>query len=58
MIAMVAPGGEKYYTDETDSAGYAEVLVPVGQKYEVTYLSLGRKDIATSVAWRMSPSRT
>lgn len=57
VIAMAAPGGEKYYTDETDSAGYAEVLVPVGQKYEITYLSLGRKDIATSVTVANEPKQ-
>jgi outer membrane protein OmpA-like peptidoglycan-associated protein len=41
VISVTSPAGAKYYTDETDEEGYAEVLVPVGQKYEVTYLSLG-----------------
>jgi outer membrane protein OmpA-like peptidoglycan-associated protein len=49
VISLTAPDGKKYYTDETDAEGYAEVLVPVGQRYEVTYLSLGRKAIAASV---------
>jgi outer membrane protein OmpA-like peptidoglycan-associated protein len=49
VVSLTAPDGRKYYTQETDSEGYAEVLVPVGQKYEIVYLSLGRKDIAASV---------
>src|SRR3712207_1456120 len=49
VIVLTSPAGSKYYTEETDAEGYAEVLVPVGQKYEITYLSLGRKDIAANV---------
>jgi outer membrane protein OmpA-like peptidoglycan-associated protein len=49
VISLTAPDGKKYYTQETDAKGYAEVLVPVGQKYDLVYLSLGRKDIAASV---------
>jgi OmpA-OmpF porin, OOP family len=41
VIRLTSPTGDKYHTEETDDEGYAEVLVPVGQKYEVTYLSLG-----------------
>jgi outer membrane protein OmpA-like peptidoglycan-associated protein len=41
VVLLTAPTGAKYHTDETDDDGYAEVLVPVGQKYEITYLSLG-----------------
>jgi outer membrane protein OmpA-like peptidoglycan-associated protein len=48
VIAMSAPDGKKYYTEETDAAGYAEVLVPVGKKYEIVYVSLGRKDITAT----------
>ncbi len=57
VIVMTSPSGAKYYTEETDAAGYAEVLVPVGQKYEITYLSLGRKDIAASVTVTDEPSQ-
>src|SRR5688572_24038637 len=39
VIAMTAPDGKKYYTEESDATGYAEVLVPVGKKYEVVYVS-------------------
>ncbi len=49
VISLTAPDGAKYYTEETDREGYAEVLVPIGQKYQLVYLSLGRKDIAATV---------
>lgn len=49
VIKLTAPGGAQYYTRETDSHGYAEVLVPVGQRYEMEYLSLGRRDTTASV---------
>lgn len=58
VIALAAPTGAKYYTDETDAEGYAETLVPVGQKYELTYLSLGRKDVAASVTVTNEPKQT
>ena len=57
VICLTAPNGTKYYTDETDAEGYAEVLVPVGQKYELTYLSLGRKDIAANVSVADEPNQ-
>src|SRR5215471_3289224 len=47
VIALTSETGtDRYFTDETDADGYAETLVPVGMKYELTYLSLGRKDVA------------
>ena len=49
VISMTSPDGKKYYTGESDAKGYAEVLVPVGKKYDLVYLSLGKKDIAASV---------
>jgi OmpA-OmpF porin, OOP family len=58
VIALIPPTGDKYYTDETDAEGYAEALVPVGQKYELTYLSLGRKDVAASVTVTDEPKQT
>jgi outer membrane protein OmpA-like peptidoglycan-associated protein len=48
VISMAAPDGKKFYTEETDATGYAEVLVPVGKKYEIVYVSLGRKDITAT----------
>jgi outer membrane protein OmpA-like peptidoglycan-associated protein len=51
VICLRSPAGATFYTDETDGDGYAEVLVPVGQTYEATYLSLGlaRGDVAARV---------
>ncbi len=57
IISMPAPDGKKYYTEETNAEGYAEVLVPVGQKYELVYLSLGRKDVAASVPVSDEPNQ-
>ncbi len=57
VISMTAPDGTKYYTKETDSAGYAEVLVPVGKKYRLIYLSLGREDVAASVPVTDEPNQ-
>jgi len=50
VISLTASDGQKYYTAKTDAAGYAEVLVPVGKKYDLVYLSLGKRDIAATVA--------
>lgn len=57
VISLTAPDGTKYYTAETDAAGYSEVLVPVGKKYDLVYLSLGRKDIEASVPVTDEPNQ-
>lgn len=57
VISMTAPDGKKYFTGETDSKGYAEVLVPVGQDYDLVYLSLGRQDITAKVPVSASPNQ-
>src|SRR5688572_5682047 len=57
VINLTSPAGSKYFTDETDDQGYAEVLVPVGQKYDVTYLSLGRRDFAATVTVTSEPKQ-
>ena len=49
VVSLTAPTGEKYYTGETDAEGFAEVLVPIGKKYDLVYLSLGRRDVAAQV---------
>lgn len=49
VIKMTAPNGTHYYTGETDTQGYAEVLVPIGQRYEMEYLSLGRRNSTAAV---------
>jgi outer membrane protein OmpA-like peptidoglycan-associated protein len=58
VVELTSPAGAKFFTEETDAEGYAEALVPVGQKYELTYLSLGRKDIAASVDVKNEPKQT
>ncbi len=55
VINLTSPDGERYYTKETDSLGYSEVLVKVGKKYALTYLSLGKKDIKASVPVNNDP---
>ena len=58
VIMLTSDTGERYYTEETDADGYAEALVPVGKKYEITYLVLGRKDIAANVTVTSEPKQT
>lgn len=57
VVSLTAPAGKKYYTEETNALGHAEVLVPVGQRYEITYLSLGRKDVAANVNVTSDPNQ-
>ncbi|MBZ0121476.1 MAG: OmpA family protein [Sandaracinaceae bacterium] len=49
VIKLTAPDGSSFYTGETDSQGYAEVLVPVGRRYAIEYLSLGRRNTSANV---------
>lgn len=58
VSVFTSPTGAKYYAEETDAAGYTEVLLPVGKDYEITYLSLGRKDIAAKVNVPNQPELT
>jgi outer membrane protein OmpA-like peptidoglycan-associated protein len=58
VILVTGPDKTKYYTEPTDSEGYAEVLVPVGRKYDLTYLSLGRREIAATVPVADEPSQS
>jgi outer membrane protein OmpA-like peptidoglycan-associated protein len=58
VIFLTGPDKTKYYTDPTDSEGYAEVLVPVGKKYDVTYLSLGHREIAATVPVDDEPNQS
>ena len=48
VVFLTGPDKTKYYAEPTDSEGYAEVLVPAGRTYDVTYLSLGRHEIAAT----------
>ncbi len=58
VIFMTGPDGTKYYAEPTDGAGYTEMLVPVGKKYDITYLSLGRHEIAATVPVADEPSQS
>jgi outer membrane protein OmpA-like peptidoglycan-associated protein len=49
VIALTGADGKKLYTEESNADGYTELLVPIGQKYDLVYLSLGRREIAASV---------
>jgi len=49
VIKLNAPDGSAYYTGSTDSQGYAEMLVPAGQRYQLEYLSLGRRTTRANV---------
>jgi outer membrane protein OmpA-like peptidoglycan-associated protein len=49
VINLTAPSGRAYYAPETDAQGFTEVLLPIGQTYELMFLSLGRHDIAATV---------
>jgi outer membrane protein OmpA-like peptidoglycan-associated protein len=49
IVSLTGADGKKYHTQATDAVGFAEVLVPKGQKYEVMYLSLRGKDIAADL---------
>ena len=58
VIFLTGPDKTKYYAEPTDSEGYAEVLVPVGRTYDITYLSLGRREIAATVPVADEPSQS
>lgn len=49
VISVTAPDGKKYYAEETDADGYAELLVPINQSYELAYLGLARRDVTAKV---------
>jgi len=55
VISLTSPTGKVYYTEETDKEGFAEVLVPIGQTYDLVYLSLGRKNVAAKVEVKNEP---
>jgi len=57
IVSLTGADGKKFYTEETNADGYAEVLVPVGQTYELIYLGLGRRDIAAKVAVADEPNQ-
>jgi len=48
---------KKLYAEPTDTAGYTELLVPVGQDYEIVYLSLGFTETAASLPVADKPNQ-
>jgi len=56
VIKLTGPDGRSYYTGETDAQGYGEVLVPIGQRYAIEYLSLGRRNTQASVQVPREPN--
>lgn len=58
VVALTGPDGAVYYTEETDADGCADLLVPVGQEYDLRYLSLGRREIQGRVAVQDKPNLT
>lgn len=55
VVALTSPTGKVYYTEETDKEGFAEVLVPIGQTYDLVYLSLGPRNVAAKVQVKNEP---
>jgi len=57
VIALTGKDGKKLFASETDATGYTELLVPVGQDYEVVYLSLGMQEIAATIPVTSEPNQ-
>lgn len=55
VVSLTSPTGKVYYTEETDKEGFAEVLVPIAQTYDLVYLSLGRRNVAAKVEVKNEP---
>lgn len=56
-ISLTAPDGKKYYAEETTAEGFTEVLLPIGQTYDLVYLSLGgRHDVTAKVEVANKPN--
>ncbi len=55
VVSLTSPTGKVYYTEETDKEGFAELLVPIGQTYDLVYLSLGRRNVAAKVEVKNEP---
>jgi outer membrane protein OmpA-like peptidoglycan-associated protein len=48
---------KKVFTAETDAEGYTEILVPIGQDYDLVYLSLGMQEIAATIPVTSEPNQ-
>ncbi len=49
VIKFTGSKGENWYTEETDAVGYTELLLPIGDSYEMVYLGLGGRDVKKKV---------
>lgn len=49
VIKLTGSKGKSYYTEETDAVGYTELLLPIGDSYEMVYLGLGGRDVKKKV---------
>jgi outer membrane protein OmpA-like peptidoglycan-associated protein len=49
VIKLTGSKGKSYYTEETDAMGYTELLLPIGDSYEMVYLGLGGRDVKKKV---------
>lgn len=58
IISLTGPDGKKVYAEETDAEGFTEVLVPVGQKYDIKYVSLDIRDLAAQVTVTDEPKQS
>lgn len=58
VVSLQAADGKKFYAPETDATGYTELLVPVGQKYDLVYVGLGQSEIAASTTVENEPRLT
>ncbi len=58
VIRVTDPDGQKQYTPETDAMGYTELLVPIGRKYLLTYLSLFKDPVEKSATIPAEPNVT
>jgi outer membrane protein OmpA-like peptidoglycan-associated protein len=58
VVALIDSAGQKYFTGETDEAGYAEMLVPVGRTYDLSFLGLGTKEIVATSEVPNEPRQT
>lgn len=57
VVAAGSDDGQIFYTPETDAEGRASVLLPVDQRYELMFLTLGQRDIAARITVEDEPNQ-
>ncbi|MBN2342953.1 MAG: OmpA family protein [Deltaproteobacteria bacterium] len=58
VVKGVSTDGHKFYTPETDSTGYTEVMVPIGAQFTLTYLSLFQDEVSKQTSIPNEPHVT